>query len=132
MPLSTAETRDGAAVSTVTVSAAEAGDVPVPLLTLAVRVWVPWLSVDAVMVHSPEPLAVAVPTADAPSYNTTVDDGSAVPVMAGVVTLVMVSEVEPLLEAAVSANPLGAAGPGRVMATMALFVKLAASVPSIA
>ena len=102
----------GAAVSMVTVSAVEALEVPLASLALAVSEWAPSLSEADVTVHRPSAPAVAVPSAVAPWYSTTVALAPAVPVIAGVATLVSLSAVEPLLEPAVSARPVGAAGGG--------------------
>ena len=86
--MSTAETSEGAVLSMVTVSAVEAAEVPLVSLALAVSECAPSFSDADVTVHRPEPSAVAVPIAVAPSYRTTVALAAADPVIVGAATLV--------------------------------------------
>ena len=103
----------GAVVSTTTDKAAEAVPTfPAASVALAVRVWLPLLSVDEVMLQLP-PVAVPVPSTVVPSlsYKVTALPDSAVPVKMGAVTLVMLSVVElPESDALAKSGVLGDAG----------------------
>src|SRR5690606_28485508 len=86
----------GAVTSIVRVRADEAGPTfPAASVALAVRLWLPSLSVLLVMLHMP-PVAVVVPSTVVPSvsYKVTVLPASAVPVTVGVVSLVILSVFE--------------------------------------
>lgn len=104
----------GAVVSIVTDSEDEATEVlPAASVAFAVRIWVPSLNADDVMLQFPEPSAVAVPSNVVPSvsYNLTVLLASAVPVKTGVVLLVMLSVLDvPVSVALVMSGVPGAAG----------------------
>nr|WP_187774413.1 hypothetical protein [Azospirillum brasilense] len=100
----------------VSVRAVEAVEVPLTVLDVTVSECVPSLREAVESVHRPEEAsAVTVPMAVAPSYSTTVDEATAVPTIAGAVTLVSVSVVEPLFEPAVSVGAVGVAGGGVVL-----------------
>ena len=88
---------------------------PAMSVCLAVRVWLPPVSVELVIDQLPEPSAVAVPRTVVPlvSNSVTVAPASApLPVKVGVVTLVMLSVLdEPVSVAAVRSGADGAAAP---------------------
>src|SRR5206468_984490 len=101
----------GAAVSTVSVRAADADDVlPLASVAVAVSVWLPSpRSVVGVKLQTPLASAVAVPSEVVPSRTVTVLFASAVPVMVGVASLVWLSPCVPVSLAAASVSPVGAA-----------------------
>src|SRR5205823_2990041 len=102
----------GAAVSMVTLRAADVVLLPAASVALAVMLCVPSLNVLLVMLQFPLPSAVVVPSTVLPSSNTTGLLASVVPVKVGVVSLVMLSVLElPLSLAAVRSGVAGAAGP---------------------
>ena len=104
----------GAVLSMVTAKVDDATEVlPAASVALTVRVWLPSLKVEEVMLQLPEPSAVAVPNNVVPlvSYNLTVLLASAVPVKTGVLLLVMLSALDvPLSVALVISGALGAVG----------------------
>ena len=87
----------GCVVSMVTTTLPlETDTLPAASVAVAVKVWAPVISVDAVIDQLP-PVAVAVPTCVTPSYSLTVAPASAVPVIVGVATLVRLSPWTPPL-----------------------------------
>src|SRR5260370_118601 len=82
----------GGTVSMVTLRAAEAGEtLPAMSVAVAVMAWVPSLRAELIMLQLPSLAAVAVPRIVLPSSRVTVMPASAVPVKAGVGTLVRFS-----------------------------------------
>src|SRR5207253_3018160 len=104
----------GAALSIVTDRPPEAAPVlPAASVAVAVIVWLPEASVEAVMLQSPVPSALPLPTTVVPSvsYSVMVLPASAVPVKVGVATLVRLSVLdEPESEAAARSGAKGAPG----------------------
>ena len=101
----------GTAVSMVTDKAADAAlRLPAASVALAVMLWTPSASVEAVMVHCPARVAMPVPITVVPSNRVTVLPASAVPVKVGVVTLVMLSVLDAPLSEAATRSGIGRGG----------------------
>src|SRR3954447_13923485 len=101
----------GAAVSMVTLRAAEVVLLPAASVALAVMLCVPPLNVLLVMLQFPLPSAVVVPSTVLPSSNTTGLLAAVVPEKVGVVTLVMLSVLELPLSLAAIRSGTEAVGP---------------------
>src|SRR5437588_500300 len=101
----------GAAVSMVTLRAADVVLLPAASVALAVMLCVPSLNVLLVMLQLPLPSAVVVPSTVLPSSNTTALLASAVPEKVGVVTLLMLSVLELPLSLAAIRSGTETAGP---------------------
>src|SRR5207248_7714229 len=101
----------GAAVSTVTVSAAEVATFPARSVALAVMLCEPSARALVVIDQFPLPSAVPVPTVVVPSRIVTAIPASAVPVKVGVLSLVLLSVLDgPVSLAASRSGVDGAAG----------------------
>src|ERR1700749_956255 len=120
----------GATVSIVTANADDAALVPPEVVSVAVKLWLPFASVAVANVHAPLLFAVAVPSLVVPSYTVTVLLAAAVPVSVRVVSLVMWSPTTPL--SVETEAVVGAAGADGIFAASAAEATLTLPAASVA